>query len=185
MGADYPLGIDAHSRFNVAGGTMAAKTMEGMNVVFFENPVSYDDVSGFKSVAAATTIPLATGEDFYTLPQFQRFIDSEAVKILQPDVGVCGILTAMQAARLANQRRIQVYPHVWCGPILARATAHMASVWPNVGFMEYAACSPDVSWEVDLISPSNTVVNGLLAVPSGDGLGITLNETLVQQRLVK
>lgn len=185
VGSDYPLGIDAHSRFNVVGGTMAAKAMEAMNVVFFENPVSYDDVDGFKSVAVATTIPLATGEDFYTLPQFQRFIDSGAVKILQPDVGVCGVLTAVQAARFADARGIQMYPHVWCGPIVARATAHMASVWPNVGFMEYAACSPDVSWENDLLSPPNTVVNGHLVVPSGHGLGITLNETLVQQRLVK
>ena len=42
------------------------------------------------------------------------------------------------------------YPHVWCGPITARATAHMAAVLPNLGLMEFAACSPDVTWGTTL-----------------------------------
>lgn len=184
VGPDFALAIDAHGRYSTESAIIAAKAMESENISFFEAPTKLSNIDGYKAIAAATKIPLAEGEYACRLSQFESIIDSGAVSIIQPDLGVCGLLTALKASRLANEKGIKVCPHIWCGPVIARAAMHLATVVPNLDFMEFGACSPDITWENDLISPANVVADGKLDIPTGVGLGFTLNDSLVQERLI-
>lgn len=185
VGPGMQLGIDAHSKFDLQGSIKAAKLLEPFDLTFFEEPTHFRNIHWYKPIAESTTIPLATGEHFCTDRQCSESLQTGAVGVLQPELGCLGgILNTVSIAKIAASFGVQVFPHNWCGPVVTRALVHASAMIPNLGFQEYAAVAPASGWEHDLIEPPNQVERGRLIVPNGPGLGLTLNEAIVEKRRI-
>ena len=82
-----------------------AELYAGLDVRWFEEPVSSDDLAGLRLMRdrAPAGMEIAAGEYGYTLPYFQRLLDAGAVDCLQADVTRCeGITGFLKVAALCD-----------------------------------------------------------------------------------
>ena len=102
-------------------------------VVWFEEPVSSDDLDGLREVRDNCAADVTAGEYGYSLGYFAKMIDAAAVDCVQVDVTRCGGYTVwLQAAAVAAARNLQVSGH--CAPNLH---AHVATSVANLRHLEY------------------------------------------------
>jgi len=186
VGPDYRLAIDAHGRFNVDGAIIAAKAMEPLKIVFFEEPVNFRHPEWFEPIAASTSIPLSTGEMVTCRQEVAAYLKTGALAFFQPEVGTNGgILETVKVAAMCEPFGIRIATHDWCGPIVSRAAAHACAVIPNLLYQEWASCAAEDKWEQELLDPPTEVKNGQIVLTDRPGLGSKLNEKLVKERLIE
>jgi L-alanine-DL-glutamate epimerase-like enolase superfamily enzyme len=112
---------------------MGKRFSEEHGVVWFEEPVSSDDLAGLREVRDQTTADVAAGEYGYDDAYFARMVASEAVDCLQIDVTRCGGYTPwLRVAALAAANNLEVSAH--CAPNLH---APVAVAVPNLRHIEY------------------------------------------------
>lgn len=103
------------------------------DVVWFEEPVSSDDLDGLREVRDNCDADVAAGEYGYSLDYFARMVTAGAVDCLQVDVTRCGGYTIwLRAAAVAEAHNLQISGH--CAPNLH---AHVATSVPNLRHLEY------------------------------------------------
>jgi galactonate dehydratase len=93
----------------------------------------------------------------------------------------------MKVASLAEAHYIDLMPHNPLGPICTAATVHLAAAVPNFSWMEMRV-SPGESGNRydDEIFPSQLKLDGtVITVPDAPGLGIEVNEALIQAQQFK
>ncbi len=106
---------------------------EEWGVVWFEEPVSSDDLAGLREVRDQCTADVTAGEYGYDLAYFARMVEAGSVDCLQVDVTRCGGYSEwLRAAAVAASRNLQVSGH--CAPNLH---AHVAVAVPNIRHLEY------------------------------------------------
>ncbi len=104
-------------------------------VVWFEEPVSSDDLPGLNAVrcAAPQSMDIAAGEYCYTPDDFRRMLEAEAVDVMQADLTRCGGVTGfLQAAQLCDAWHIPLSAH--CAPALH---LHVALAAPRLRHQEW------------------------------------------------
>jgi galactonate dehydratase len=86
-----------------------------------ENPLTY------RSVRAATTLPIATGERAHTMEDIRGFIEGGLVDVVQVDLThFGGFLPMKRLAGWADAYALLVAPHNVCGPVGTMANLHFA-----------------------------------------------------------
>ena len=184
LGADFHMAIDAHARFSLEGALMTVKALEPLNPFFFEEPTNPPDQPDLiRQVVDSTSIPIATGELLSERRSAEKVLAHSGIQFLQSEVGNNGgILETFKVAAMAEAHDVKMAPHNWCGPVLARATAHVCATIPNLLYMEYAGTAPEAAWEHDLIDPPLQIENGELIPSKLPGLGSKLNEDVLTSR---
>src|ERR1700712_5774701 len=90
-------------------------------------------------VADRLSVPIATGERFCTIYEFQALLSRNAVEFARVDVAVCGGITgAKKVAAMAEAHNVQVVPHNPLSPIGLAACLQVAAAIPNFAIQEYA-----------------------------------------------
>jgi len=168
------LGVDLHGRCSPAVSRQLAKALEPYHPLFLEEPILGDDLAALRDLAAATSVPLATGERLYTRWQFQELIAQRAVAVVQPDVAHAGgISEVRRIAAAAEAREIAFAPHCPLGPVALAACLHLAAATPNF------LCQEHVTLGETLLKRPFAVRDGYAELPAGPGLGIELDEAKV------
>ena len=135
VGDDVELYVDANGGYTRKQAVRMAESYEDLDVVWFEEPVSSDDLDGLREVRDATDIDVTAGEYGYDLVYFERMVAAGAVDCLQIDVTRCGGITDfLRAAAVAAARNLQVSAH--CAPALSIAPC---AAIPNFRHVEYFA----------------------------------------------
>ena len=95
--------------------------LEPYDLLWIEEPVApTSSMDEMASVAAATTVPVATGENLQGLEDFSRLIDKRAASILiLPPPNVGGLTEARKIATLAKIRGMQIAPHFFAMDLYA------------------------------------------------------------------
>jgi L-alanine-DL-glutamate epimerase-like enolase superfamily enzyme len=117
---DARLMVDANGAFAVRQALALAETdLVDEDVVWFEEPVSSDDLAGLALMRARAPghIEIAAGEYGYDADYFRRMLEAGAVDVLQADVTRCGGYTGfLEAAALCDAHHIDLSGH--CAPAL-------------------------------------------------------------------
>jgi L-alanine-DL-glutamate epimerase-like enolase superfamily enzyme len=132
---DAALFVDANGALTVNGALQSAERFAPHGVVWFEEPVSSDDLGGMRRVRDGTphTIDVAAGEYAYTADDFRRMLETGAVDVLQADATRCGGATGfMQAAQLCDAWHMPLSAH--CAPALHR---HLTAAAPRLRHIEW------------------------------------------------
>jgi galactonate dehydratase len=88
---------------------------------------------------------------------------------------------------MAEAHYIDLMPHNPLGPICTAATVHLGAAVPNFCWMEMRA-TPGEPWRAldEEIFPQQLKLEGsAIPVPEGPGLGVDVNEALIQQQAFK
>jgi 2-dehydro-3-deoxyphosphogalactonate aldolase len=166
-----------HGQMTTSSAIRLAKRIEPYDPLWFEEPCPPDQMEAIGKVAAATSIPIATGERLTTRVEFHAALKA-GVSILQPDIGRSGgIWETKKIAVIAELFNAQIAPHIYCGPVAHAAAAHVSFSSPNFLMLETiqsdfhdAVLQKPLAWE-----------QGYLLAPTEPGLGIELNEKTLEQ----
>ena len=167
-----------HGQFTTSGAIRLGRALEPYSPMWFEEPIPPDNLSEFRKVQNALSIPIATGERLTTKMEFAEVLKSGGASIIQPALGRAGgIWETKKAAAIAEVFNAQVAPHLYAGPIEWAANIQLSVSIPNLLIAE----SIETAFHDRLINGKIKVEDGYIEVSQEAGLGIEVNETLAEQ----
>ena len=153
------------------------------DIYFAEATLQHDDLLGHARLAATTSIRIGGAEAAATRWEVREWIERGGVAVLQPNIGRGGGLTEIRRiADMCELYGVQVVPHGWKTGITSAVGRHFQAACPAAPLFEYI--SPAVfnsQLRRELVSPEPEIVDGEMALPTGPGLGIELNEEAVER----
>ena len=169
---DADIMLDANSAWDVHQAIAAARAFEPLRIAWLEEPVAwFDPVAGLARVAAATSIPIASGE--HELHRFacRDLVDRGAVEILQFDATRAGGITEwLRVAAYAGAHGIAMAPHH--DP---QVHGHLLGAVPNGLIQEvFPNVVRDPLWD-GLFAERPVIEGGIMQLPDRPGLGIVLD----------
>lgn len=180
VGDELEIGIGTHGQFSTAGAIRVAGILEEFHPMWFEEPVPPENVDEMARVAAHTNIPIASGERLVTKYEFTELLEKQAAQIIQLDVGQCGgILESKKIAGIAEAHYALIAPHMYVGPIAAAAAIQLDTCSPNFMIQEYNVNS----LHSEILTEPIRFEQGYITPPTGPGLGVELDEAVVQRQL--
>jgi D-galactarolactone cycloisomerase len=185
VGSEALLMVDAGASdaFWHQGYKWAARTAEmlaGYGVYWFEEPLLPDNFPDYVLLRKSSPLPIAGGEVLTRRQSFVPWLQGGAFDIVQPDVTkVGGISEERRIAWMAEENGVRFIPHGWNTALGLAADLQLASASRNTELVEYLTGSPfideivETKWKLDS--------DGMLGIPDGPGLGITLNLDAVEK----
>src|SRR3954454_24375540 len=132
LGAGFPLMVDGNMKWSADEAIRRARALRDFDLVWLEEPTIPDDVAGHVRILRDGGLPVATGENFRTLWEFQQMISAGGVSYPEPDVTNCGGITVfMKVAHLAEAFNLPVTSHG-----AHDVTVHLLAACPNRSFLE-------------------------------------------------
>ncbi len=190
FGPERPLMVDANHAYNSTAAIRMARGLERHDIRWFEEPVPPEDREGYRAVRRASAVPVAGGECEYTRYGFRDLIAGGCVDIAQPDLCVAGGLTEWaNIVALAHSFGVFVVPHVWgSGVALAAALHALAALppFPHTANPVPLQNEPVIEFDRnhnplrdDLLKVPIRLAAGRVPVPRGPGLGIEIDESVL------
>ena len=181
LGPDLDIGIDFHAKTSPSVASILVKEVEGLNLLFIEEPCPPENVKAMQRIAKRSTTPIATGERLVAHYGCRELIELGVADIIQTDINHGGGITALwKVGAMAALAGVSMAPHACEGPIGALATVHVDAAMPN--FLVQEICSgvePGLNekvWAEWLGFPAMRMVNGRFPLSEKPGLGFELKE---------
>jgi len=133
IGDGVELYVDANGAYGAKQAVRVMADAADLDVRWFEEPVSSNDLDGLRAVRDAVAPDVAAGEYGYDLYYFRRMCQARAVDCLQADVSRCGGITEwLRVAAVAAAHGLDISAH--CAPHLH---AHVGAATPNLRHLEW------------------------------------------------
>ena len=181
FGDKMTIYADANGSYDVPMALRIGKIMEEHKLRFFEEPAPFDYYEETKEITAKLNILLAGGEQESSLRRFRWMIENRCVDVVQPDLLYFGgLCRSVKVARMADAAGMECTAHMSGGDLGYLYVAHFASVVPNAGpHQEFK--DQDETLPVSCDTSSLKCVNGILKVPTGPGVGVTIDPAFVSK----
>ncbi len=178
-GDDLELMFDAFMGWDLHYALAWAKQVEKYRPRWIEEAFAPDRIESFAQLRAKTTIPVATGEHFYTRWEVKKFLEAQAISVIQADPEWCGgVSELVRICTLASVHDAHVIPH---GHALHASLHVVASQSPiTCPLVEYLLnkMSHFHHFEKNPLSP----VNGMIDLPQAPGFGIELDDAKIENK---
>ncbi|MDQ6879632.1 MAG: mandelate racemase/muconate lactonizing enzyme family protein [Candidatus Dormibacteraeota bacterium] len=182
-------GWGGHIQWTFRTALEVAKELEGLGVVWLEEPLLRHDYKGLRRLRDRLgTIQLAGGENNHGVQEFKLLIDNGCYDVLQPDAVLSeGVYQLRKVAALAEAAGLQMAPHTWTHGIGLLANLHLAASIPNHSWFEFPHEPP--GWPASALSQMLVAkpwidAGGCLEVPDRPGFGFELDEERVDRYAV-
>lgn len=174
VGPAFEIMTDANQRFTVDEAIRRARCLTPLDIAWFEEPLTADDISGHLRLAQGTTIPIAVGESLYSPLHFREYLERGACSIVQVDVArIGGITPWLKVAHLAECFNVPVCPH-----FLMELHVGLCAAVPNARWVEYIP-------QIDSLTSEPMRIDNGRAIPSAEpGLGVAWNFEAVERATV-
>jgi L-alanine-DL-glutamate epimerase-like enolase superfamily enzyme len=112
---------------------------------------------------------------------FRELIERGHVDLVQPDVTRCGGITEwLRIAELAREHGVETVPHAWKSGIIKAASLQCNAVIPDALFQEYCVAETPINQTLTKerlpLEPDGTIL-----VPTAPGIGVTLDDEVVER----
>jgi L-alanine-DL-glutamate epimerase-like enolase superfamily enzyme len=175
IGDNIGLMVDANQAWTPQQAVSFATQVQELNLLWFEEPIAKDDLSGYCYLAANTRIPIATGEREYSLDAFREFLTRDGASILQPDaLRIGGLSQSIKVAHLAEAYHRSVAPHFY-----KEIDVHILAVINNGLYLEY------FPWLDNLLLHPLEIVNGMASVPTRPGMSLEFKPEAIKEFQVR
>lgn len=179
IGEEADLAFDAICRHEYQAAYEIGLGLDELRAAWFESPLDPEDVAGHSKLAKAIKTPLAIGEPLRTVREFEPWIKQRAMQVAQPDIVRCGITGGQRIIAQCSEHGLRIAPHLGvCTAIGVAATWHVTAVVANPVPQEH---------QLDMFPTANKVLTsplkvegGRAIVPTGTGLGISVDEDFVR-----
>ncbi len=176
VGPEVKLFIDANCSLDYFHAAALARRIEDLDIAFFEEPVSHNDIPNLVKLRAQTRIPLAAGQNEGQASRFRDMLVAQAVDVVQPNACITGGYT--QCLRIAGMAAAfntafangGAWPH---------HNMHLHAGLANGWLVEYHSAAVELCKQVfdGLPEPDQ----GVLTLPEAPGLGFRPNRERVTE----
>ena len=175
---DVALQVDANTAYTV-GDIDVLAALDPFDLLLVEQPLPEDDLLGHAEVARQIRTPICLDESITSVRVAEQAIAIGACSIVNIKAGrVGGYLEAVRVHDACVARGVPV----WCGGMLETGIGRAANVAlaALAGFtLPGDTSASDRYYARDVLTEPFTLVDGRLAVPTGPGLGVTVDEDYV------
>jgi L-alanine-DL-glutamate epimerase-like enolase superfamily enzyme len=180
LGPDRELMLDGGMAYSVESALDLLDRLEPARLYWLEEPLAADDYDGYRRLADAADVRIAAGEADSGVAPYRALVERGHLDVLQPDLARCGGFTVGRGIqRLQAESGVEVVPHCFSTGVLVAASLQFVASLDRPTWSEYSvADSPFVS---GVLATHFTLDDGTLRVPTGPGLGIELDEELLQR----
>lgn len=181
VGDEVEIMIEHHGRFNANSSIEIAKRLEKYRPLFMEEPLHHEDLEGYRRYRANTSLKVALGERLISLKETLVYLREGIVDVLQPDLtNVGGVTIGKKVVSLAEAFDVEIAFHNAFGSIQNAVSVQLASVVPNLLLLEnFYDWFP--SWKRDVVFNETPVEGGRVKVPDKPGIGVGVNERLMEE----
>jgi D-galactarolactone cycloisomerase len=172
------LMLDTNCAWNLTEAIAMSRQMEELDVLWLEEPLyPPTDYAALAELRRNTSIAVAAGENVGSVEELARVAAAGALDIFQPDAAKIGGLSEMrEAIALAQAAGMRVQPHSpFFGPALVATLQVLATL--DDAMCERFYCDLAASVLGDAVD----VRDGTMRVPDGPGLGIAVDEDVIER----
>lgn len=181
VGEDFDLILEVHRSMDPMEAVAFAKAVEPYHPLFLEDPIPPDSPEAMAEVAHSTVIPLATGERFINIQEFETIFQRRAAQYVRPDVCALGGLTpAKKVAAMAEANYCKVVPHNPLGPVSTAACLQLDAAIPNFAIQEFPSFYHQGN-EAQMLREPLEEEGGYLRIPNRPGIGVDLVEDVEER----
>ena len=180
VGKNMPIMFDAYGVWKSAEEVEPHWPLfQEIGLEWLEAPLPMDDLEGYRRLSGRG-IPVTGGDmGLTTRFEFEIMAKLGGVEILQPDATYVGGLTEMRrTAALAKALGRRLIPHGYKSNLLLATNLAFLAQHDTEEWLEYSIAPSPLRWEMTR-EALPIGADGRVAVPTGAGLGMTLNEETV------
>ena len=186
LGPRIGIALDGHmghrdgvDRWTPEIAAAALHAMAGFDLLFFEEPLPYDDPDEYAALREMSPIPVAGGEQLTTVEEFRIWNDRGAFAIAQPDAAWLGLEGFVAVGEQAAAQNAKVASHSWSAGAGAMQNLHAAFATTATVIIE---ALPDPGPLHTAIWGDNLVMqDGFVLPPQAPGLGVGLSDDTKNQ----
>jgi mannonate dehydratase len=178
FGPDLPLLHDGHHRMSPNEAAILGKALEPYDLFWLEDCTPAENQEALRRVRSQTTTPLAVGEVFNTVHDYQTLITEQLIDYVRSSVTHGGGISAMKKIMdfaAIYQIKSGFHGPTDISPVGQAAALHLDLALHNFGIQEYMEHS-DATLKV--FRTSYRFENGLLHPGTNPGLGVEYDHEL-------
>lgn len=183
VGDDVVLALDFGYRWwDWHDAAWTLKRIEDLDIHFAEAPLRHDDLDGHRRLAEVSPIRVGGAEFAAGRWEVREWLERGGVSLVQPGVSRAGGFTELiRIAEMCELYGAQLIPHSFATGITDTASFHLQAASLTVPMVEFRSSRLGPSrLRTELVSPAEPeIVDGYAPLPTGPGLGLELNEDLV------
>ena len=177
-GPGLAIMVDAGCCWDSATALRRARQFEDFDILWLEEPLAQDDLDGYRRLCDASPVPIAAGEGEAERHGFRDLVERGGIDVCQIDLARTGFTEGVRIADMAEDRGRRVVNHFYSTGVNLAAGLHFAASRRSTFIFEY--CVEDTPTRWDVTRQKMTIdADGYVAVPSGPGLGIDLDEDTI------
>ncbi len=181
-GADFVL--DGAGALTPGDASSLAAALERFHLLWFDEPCRLTNLNAIRKISSESVTPLGFGRDVHEASVFQDLLREGAIDILRPNLARSGISSIRRMAAMAETYYTAVAPYHNGGPIGTAAALHLAASLPNFFIQQIPlpSAEEDRRMRAELTGGTVEIVkDGFAQLPAGPGLGITVNEKVLEK----
>jgi len=172
IGDKVDLIVEGHSRFDVGTARRIALIIQELNPLWFEEPLPYSDIRGYKELVRSTGIPIAAGESLWRIDQFAHLVKTIGIRVVQCDpIHVGGITTSRVISEMTLAHNGILALHSASGIVNELVCAHISTASPHAILLERFDDLEKEDPSAPLIQSSFEVTGGFGKVSDTPGIG--------------
>ncbi|MFN7994953.1 MAG: mandelate racemase/muconate lactonizing enzyme family protein [Bryobacteraceae bacterium] len=185
IGWDYDLIVHCHWEYDLRTAIQLAEAVEPVKPLWLEDPMPPEYSEAWVRLAAASKVPIGTGENLARRQGFKDFLVKRGCDVVQLDIrNTGGLLESKKIADLADLFELPMAAHNTGSAVNTMATVQWAASIRD--FLAAETLIGRRNWMDDVIVHENPLVSqGYIAVPQKPGLGIELNPDVVKANLAQ
>jgi L-alanine-DL-glutamate epimerase-like enolase superfamily enzyme len=163
IGDSIDLMVDANMTWSAGEALERGRRLEQFGLYWYEEPTIPEDVAGHASLARELEVPIAIGESLHSPYEFERYVEEQAVEVVQIDpVTNGGITASLRALGMADSAGLKTSSHY-----TDELSAHLLCASPNAVYLEKHAFALD-----PYLQEPQQVVNGQVRPTDAPGTGL-------------
>lgn len=178
-GDENDILIDAGCCWDTRTAKTRARQFEQYRPFWLEEPLQQDNLDGYRELRQMSNIPIAAGEGEAGIYAWRDLIERGCIDIAQIDLARNGFTVSKKVADMAESHSLRVVNHFWSSPINLAAGLHWLANRKSAFIFEY--CVEESPIRMQLTKQDIKAIDGFVTVPEEPGLGVELNEEIVNR----
>ncbi|MFJ1996539.1 D-mannonate dehydratase ManD [Streptomyces asiaticus] len=181
FGPELPLLHDAHHRLTPLQAAQLGKDLEPYRLFWLEDCTPAENQAALRLVRQHTTTPLAVGEVFNTVHDYQTLLTEQLIDYVRSAVTHFGGVTPLRKLFdlvAVHQIKSAVHGPEDISPVGMAAALHLDLAIHNFGIQEYSGHSPLAD---EVFQHAYTFADGHLHPGEAPGIGVDMDESLAKK----
>jgi mandelate racemase len=170
-GEDVKLMVDFNQGLSLGDALRRCHALDGQGLYWLEEPIAYDNLSGYAQLARELRTPVQMGENFYGPRAMKQALAMRCSNYVMTDLMRIGGVTGwLRAAAIAGGEGIEMSSHLY-----PEFSAHLLRVTDTAHWLEWQ------DWANPILAAPFEVADSMIKVPNRPGAGVGWNEDAVRR----